>query len=304
MHTSHSTPFLSLGAALLALAASASASAQKLTLLPDPLDLSGALPHDYRNWAAVLAQVMLASEGTSPSGDDSSPAVAALGRVLLAAHGRLASLAAGGGDPAALFPRFHLRLDEKVAQAFGHHEEPDPKWAAHFGMDGVHPVPAGCPGGDVPGEGGHSHNHTAGGMGGGGGGHDGHDAGGAKSAARTPAGRRGLRAEEEGGHAHEEHAAEGSGMDDGHDHGGHNHMECQSMTGHTMVHKLWVSKAFLNYQPCVLQEAAHGVHAGLTGLRFAPRLLDLMPSGLMAGIQGLNLNPSLIYFAPMGLNVQ
>jgi len=277
---------------------------------------------------------MLATEGAG-GGGDASPAVAALGRVLLATHARLAAAADGSGPPA-LFPRFHMKLDDKLAGALGKGKA-DPKWAAHFGLDGTHPVPAGCPGGDVPGggsDGGHNHSAHSGG---------GHAVAaadtlsepitaqrraapsssasarrlvpglapgvvrprpGAKAAAaaKAPAGRRGLRQDHEHEHEHEE-KEEGGGHDDAaHDHGGHG--ACRSMTGHTMVHKLWTSKAFINYQPCVLQEMAHGVHAGATGLRFAPRLLDLMPTGLMAGIQGLNLNPSLIYFAPMGLNVQ
>ena len=146
--------------------AAAPASAQpsgKLTLLPDPLDLSGALPGDYRNWAAVLAQVMLATEGAG-GGGDASPAVAALGRVLLATHARLAAAADGSGPPA-LFPRFHMKLDDKLAGALGKGKA-DPKWAAHFGLDGTHPVPAGCPGGDVPGggsDGGHNHSAHSGG---------------------------------------------------------------------------------------------------------------------------------------------
>lgn len=70
----------------------------RLNLIADPLDISGDLPGDYRNWAAVLSQVLLKKEGTEEG------AAAALGRVMLSAHGHLAKLANGEE----LFPRFHL----------------------------------------------------------------------------------------------------------------------------------------------------------------------------------------------------
>jgi hypothetical protein len=137
-------------AALAAPTTASPADPHTLTLLPDPLDLSGDLPHDYRNWAAVLAQMMLvATEGSEdgsappPPSSEGSPAVAALGRVLLATHARLARLA--DGDLDALFPRFHVALDnDKLLKAFGKAEKFDPKWAAHMGLDGAHPLPAGC----------------------------------------------------------------------------------------------------------------------------------------------------------------
>ena len=323
-------------AALAAPTTASPADPHTLTLLPDPLDLSGDLPHDYRNWAAVLAQMMLvATEGSEdgsappPPSSEGSPAVAALGRVLLATHARLARLA--DGDLDALFPRFHVALDnDKLLKAFGKAEKVDPKWAAHMGLDGAHPLPAGC---ETMAPMGNMTNMP----------HMGMDAAAADGKKATPASsvaapargvalrvpgvtrfarpvprtpsspatppqapqpaatRRGGRALAQA-HDHTTPAGGGGGggMEGGHDH----MMDCHSMTGHVDVHKLMVSKAFLNFEPCVLQEKVHGVHAGLTGLRFAPRILDVMASGFMGGLEGVRLNPSLIYFAPMGLNVQ
>ena len=68
----------------------------KVTLSPDPLDL--ALPHDYRNWGALLAQVLLKKE------DGVHAATAALARVALDVHGMLARAA----DGEVLVPRFSL----------------------------------------------------------------------------------------------------------------------------------------------------------------------------------------------------
>ena len=70
----------------------------QLTLIEDPLDLSNEMPHDYRNWASVLSQVLLKKEGSESAAAD------ALGRVMLAVHGHLAKVANGEE----LFPRFHL----------------------------------------------------------------------------------------------------------------------------------------------------------------------------------------------------
>jgi hypothetical protein len=70
----------------------------KVSVMPDPLDLSNEFPHDYRNWASVLSQVLLKKEG------DADVASAALARIMLDAHGHLAK--AAGGDP--FLPRFHL----------------------------------------------------------------------------------------------------------------------------------------------------------------------------------------------------
>jgi hypothetical protein len=243
-------------------AAAAASSTTKLTLLPDPLDLSGDLPSDYRNWAAVLAQIMLATTSaqggarggprTSAGGGGSSPAVQALGRVLLATHARLAALADGGEGPEALFPRFHMALPPRLADALGKERPADPQWAAHLGLDGAgHPVPDGCEGvGPTPAPNTTVHPHMMEGA--------------AASAAPTPpqapappdrrqqkAGARallqhdhGTTATPAGGHDHGGHGGHGGGGD----HGGHDHMRCHSMTGHAMVHKLWTSKAFVNYQ--------------------------------------------------------
>lgn len=65
----------------------------------DPLDMSNEFPHDYRNWAAVLSNVLLKTEGSEDA------AAKALERVMLATHGHLARVA-NGED---LFPRFHLQ---------------------------------------------------------------------------------------------------------------------------------------------------------------------------------------------------
>ena len=70
----------------------------KVSVMPDPLDLSNEFPRDYRNWASVLSQVLLKKEG------DADVASAALARIMLDAHGHLAK--AAGGDP--FLPRFHL----------------------------------------------------------------------------------------------------------------------------------------------------------------------------------------------------
>jgi hypothetical protein len=70
----------------------------KLHIMPDPLDLSNEFPADYRNWAAVLSQVLLKKEGNADA------ASSALARVMLDAHGSLAK--AADGEP--FLPRFHL----------------------------------------------------------------------------------------------------------------------------------------------------------------------------------------------------
>ena len=69
-----------------------------IELMEDPLDLSNEMPHDYRNWAAVLSQVLLQKEG------DAKVAASTLGRVMLDVHGHLTALA----DGEAFAPRFHL----------------------------------------------------------------------------------------------------------------------------------------------------------------------------------------------------
>ena len=73
---------------------------KKLLVSDDPLDLSRDFPNDYRNWAAVLSQVLLTKEGNSEESAKSS-----LRRLMLAAHGHLAKVAAGEE----LVPRFHLQ---------------------------------------------------------------------------------------------------------------------------------------------------------------------------------------------------
>jgi len=73
---------------------------KKLLVSDDPLDLSKDFPNDYRNWAAVLSQVLLTKEGNSADGAKDS-----LRRLMLAAHGHLAKVAAGEE----LIPRFHLQ---------------------------------------------------------------------------------------------------------------------------------------------------------------------------------------------------
>lgn len=124
------------GSASEAAAGTTTTSGQKKLILnlDDPLDLSSDFPSDYRNWAAVLAQVLLKKEGfgnerkrksVDDLGDDLSrgsssrgdkfgaalapdarrDAVAALERVMLATHGHLAKAASGEE----FFPRFHLR---------------------------------------------------------------------------------------------------------------------------------------------------------------------------------------------------
>lgn len=69
-----------------------------IEIMDDPLDLSNDMPHDYRNWAAVLSQVLLQKEGDGVKASD------ALGRVMLDAHGHLAALANGEE----FVPKFHL----------------------------------------------------------------------------------------------------------------------------------------------------------------------------------------------------
>ena len=124
------------GSASEAAAGTTTISGQKKLILnlDDPFDLSSDFPSDYRNWAAVLSQVLLKKEGFgnerkrksvddhgdvlsrgSSSGGDKfgaalapdarRDAVAALERVMLATHGHLAKAASGEE----FFPRFHLR---------------------------------------------------------------------------------------------------------------------------------------------------------------------------------------------------
>ena len=69
-----------------------------IEIMDDPLDLSNDMPHDYRNWAAVLSQVLLQKEG------DGAKAATALGRVMVDAHGHLSALASGDEFE----PKFHL----------------------------------------------------------------------------------------------------------------------------------------------------------------------------------------------------
>jgi len=80
----------------------------KILLSDDPLDLSNEMPTDYRNWASLLSQVLLAKEGGEggQSGEESSRALAALDGLTLATRARLARAAAGDAEP--LLPRFHL----------------------------------------------------------------------------------------------------------------------------------------------------------------------------------------------------
>ena len=87
-------------AASAASSAAADGDAKKLLVSDDPLDLSKDFPNDYRNWAAVLSQVLLTKEGNS-----AEQAKASLQRLMLAAHGHLAKVAAGEE----LIPRFHLQ---------------------------------------------------------------------------------------------------------------------------------------------------------------------------------------------------
>lgn len=72
--------------------------ATPIEIMDDPLDLSNDMPHDYRNWAAVLSQVLLQKEG------DGAKAATALGRVMVDAHGHLSALASGDEFE----PKFHL----------------------------------------------------------------------------------------------------------------------------------------------------------------------------------------------------
>jgi hypothetical protein len=72
----------------------------RLTIEEDPLDLAPSLPSDYRNWASLLARILL----TKANGDGDA-ATASLGRLMLTAHGLLARAADGGED---FLPRLHL----------------------------------------------------------------------------------------------------------------------------------------------------------------------------------------------------
>lgn len=81
-------------------AAAADDLEKKFVLSDDPLDLSRDFPLDYRNWAAVLSQVLLAKEGSS-----AERARESLKRVMLTAHGHLAKVASGEE----IVPRFHLQ---------------------------------------------------------------------------------------------------------------------------------------------------------------------------------------------------
>jgi len=85
--------------AVLALLAASVAAVEKIEISNDPLDLSNEFPHDYRNWASLLSNVLLKKEGS----DDA--AAKALERVMLATHGHLSKVANGEE----IFPRFHLQ---------------------------------------------------------------------------------------------------------------------------------------------------------------------------------------------------
>ena len=84
----------------------------KIHFSDDPLDLSNEMPTDYRNWASILSQVLLAKEqgpgaGGGGGGDfGEARAIAALDGLTLATRARLARAASGDAEP--LFPRFHL----------------------------------------------------------------------------------------------------------------------------------------------------------------------------------------------------
>lgn len=82
---------------------------KKFILSDDPLDLSHDFPLDYRNWAAVLSQVLLTKESNSAERARSS-----LRRLMLTAHGHLAKVASGEE----LIPRFHLQ-DPVLSAAAG-----------------------------------------------------------------------------------------------------------------------------------------------------------------------------------------
>lgn len=97
------------------------ANSGKINLSDDPLDLSNEMPTDYRNWASILSQVLVAKEGLGGIGGSKgsvggegggdygeAKALAALDGLTLATRARLVR-AASGDDPAEqLFPRFFL----------------------------------------------------------------------------------------------------------------------------------------------------------------------------------------------------
>lgn len=102
-------------------------SSGKIHFSDDPLDLSNEMPTDYRNWASILSQVLLAKEGlggAAAEGGDygEAKALAALDGLTLATRARLVRAAAGdagGPDPEEpLVPRFHLT--DPVFQAADH----------------------------------------------------------------------------------------------------------------------------------------------------------------------------------------
>lgn len=109
-HPSHpphpSTPHSIAALALLVACASA---AEKFEISEDPLDLSNEFPADYRNWASMLSNVLLKSEGSEEG------AAKALERVMLATHGHLSKVANGEE----IFPRFHLQDPVLTAGAGG-----------------------------------------------------------------------------------------------------------------------------------------------------------------------------------------
>ena len=70
-------------------------------------DLSDEFPKDYRNWAAVLSQVLLKKEGSLET------AAKVLQRVMLATHGHLSKVVDGED----FFPRFHLQDPVLTADA-------------------------------------------------------------------------------------------------------------------------------------------------------------------------------------------
>ena len=86
-------------AATFAAATGSSTKEKKIVVSDDPLDLSRDFPHDYRNWAAVLSQVLMTKEGSEGAARDS------LRRLMLSAHGHLAKVASGEE----FLPRFHLQ---------------------------------------------------------------------------------------------------------------------------------------------------------------------------------------------------
>ena len=68
------------------------------------------MPTDYRNWASILSQVLLAKEqgplGAGGGDFGEARAIAALDGLTLATRARLARAASGDAEP--LLPRFHL----------------------------------------------------------------------------------------------------------------------------------------------------------------------------------------------------